>query len=179
MRALIGVAVLGSTAYAQSPYPDPPPLPPETYDQPVVIQLSPDAAALLARGEISDGEHVGGGFVSLVVGFGLGQAIQGRWADDGWKFTVGEGAALVGMIAGTQVGFDSGGDIPLLFMGSALVFLGLRLWDIYDAVAEPPRHNARVRMLRVQLGIKPSVTRVMPFIKTHDNTSTAGLVFRF
>ncbi len=174
MRALIVVAVVGSTVHAQ-PSPDPPPPLPGPYP---VIQLSREEAALLARGEISDGAHLGGSLASVVVGFGLGQAIQGRWGDDGWRFTVGEGVALVGMVAGTRVGFND--DIPTLFVGSLLVFLGIRLWDIHDAFVEPPGHNTRVRMLRAKFGNAPYVThRVLPYMDNRERGTTAGLVIRF
>ena len=46
---------------------------------------------------ISPFRYVAGGILSILPGFGLGHAIQGRWFNDyGWVFTVGQTIALVG-----------------------------------------------------------------------------------
>lgn len=168
IRASIIVAALAATANAQ---PTPPPQQP-------VFQLTAEDAELLQRGEISDAAHLGGGAASLVLGFGVGQAIQGRFGEKGWIFAVGESVTLLGMVVGTVQGFDSGGDIPLLFIGSVIGYAVFRFWDVIDAFVAPPKHNDRIRMLRFQLGM-PVYTRVIPYVHKSAETSTAGLVFRF
>jgi hypothetical protein len=52
---------------------------------------------LLNRGEISSAEHIGGGIAGAVIGLGIGQALQGRWAERGWLFTLGEGVSMVAL----------------------------------------------------------------------------------
>ena len=39
-------------------------------------------------------EYIGGAFASMFLGLGIGHAIQGRWMDEGWFFTLGEGVTL-------------------------------------------------------------------------------------
>src|ERR1043165_10125455 len=81
--------------YPQQPYPQQQPAPyygpqPYGYQQPPLnARLTVDAQWLLERGFISDGEHLGGGLAALFVGFGVGQAVQGRSGRKGWIFTVG------------------------------------------------------------------------------------------
>src|SRR5687767_14647149 len=108
MRSLAVLVVIASSAYAQ-PSGSPPPPPPQQYPpqqyppqqypppphqyQPGVqypVALSQDDHDLLMRGEISDGEHAAGAIASIFIGFGSGQAIQGRWSDKGWIFTLGD-----------------------------------------------------------------------------------------
>src|SRR5436190_11246957 len=106
----LSVLVLCSTASAQpgaqpapppQTYPAPPVYgPPQPYQPAYAIPLTRDEYALLARGEISDGAQLGGGLAALFFGFGTGQAIQGRWGDTGYIFTLGEGATTALMIAG-------------------------------------------------------------------------------
>lgn len=169
--ALVAVVAVATRAYAQpAPYPPPPPLPQE-----LSITITEEQRELLDRGEISLGAHLGGGLAELAIGFGLGQAIQGRWNKKGWIFTLGEGATVALMAIGTQQGFDSGGDVPLLFIGAFVGFAVFRIWGTVDAFAEPPKHNAELRWLKAQLGMPV----VMPYIsKTHE-AGTAGVVFRF
>src|SRR5689334_17740720 len=67
--------------YPQQGYPQPyPQQQPYGYapQQPMAVQLTVDEQWLLQRGFITDGEHLGGGLAALFVGFGVGQAVQGR-----------------------------------------------------------------------------------------------------
>src|SRR5690606_6489502 len=76
--------------------------------QPIQVQVTPDEQELLERGFISQGQHVGGGLAAMFIGFGVGQAVQGRWSDKGWIFTIGEGLAIAGLFYGVAhaVGCD-------------------------------------------------------------------------
>lgn len=47
---------------------------------------------------ISNGRYLGGGFLSIFPGFGIGHAIQGRYMEKGWIFTVTELATIGGFI---------------------------------------------------------------------------------
>src|SRR5207249_9637983 len=64
------------------------------------IPLSPADQELLADGEISDGAHVGGGLLAIFFGFGVGQAVQGRFGETGWIFLLGEGASFTALLVG-------------------------------------------------------------------------------
>jgi hypothetical protein len=149
----------------QPPSPSPQPYPPAPYPQPYpppAVQLTPEETELLAQGEISTGEMVAGGLVGSFFGLGIGHAVQGRYLDKGWIFTVGElaGGSLVifGIVQCLEQHELDDGDcddaIPLL-VGGLLVNAGFRVWEIIDVWAGPPRHNARVRELRLRLGYPP------------------------
>ena len=114
---------------------------------------------LLERGEISDGQKTGGGVAARVVGFGVGQAIQGRWLERGWIFTAGDLAATAMMVAGPILAFSYDCNAACMHRGEALALggsllaLGLRIWQASDAFVVPARHNARVRELRRRLDV--------------------------
>ena len=89
------------------------------------------------------GEHIGGAVTAGVVGFGTGQAIQGRWTSIGWVFTAGELAASVALgIGGSRIashcpageasGCDDAG--PALAITGALVLAAFRAWGVLDAI---------------------------------------------
>ncbi|HSR97298.1 MAG TPA: hypothetical protein VLM79_09625 [Kofleriaceae bacterium] len=202
----------GSDGRQGQPYPAPPPgqpyPPPQPYPYPppggatvpppyqyVPVQLTIDEQDLLNQGEITDGRHVGGILVSLFFGLGVGQAVQGRYGDTGWIFTVGEAASMVALIAGVVKTIDDCFDLDERdchdnSTGSALLiggFVGLaafRIWEVVDAITGPPRHNARVRQLRMRLGMPPTsfARRLRPYIApplSRDGGGTAGLTLRF
>jgi hypothetical protein len=217
MRKLLPLALLvvSGTAAAQpgaddAPYPPPPPgpapapaPPPQPY-QPysppppaygpgfVPVQISAADAEILQKGEISDGAHIGGGLASVFLGFGIGQAVQGRYGETGWIFTVGEIASFTAMMVGVVQALDDcfGPDESCsdnnrgdgLIIGGLIGFVAFRVWEVVDAFGGPPKHNAKVRELRMKLGMPmPMYTqRVTPYInRTRDNGAAAGLVFRF
>ncbi len=136
-----------------------PPCPPQPR-----VQLSDDERELLARGEIPAAEHIGGGIAGGLVGFGLGQALQGRWTERGWLFTLGDTAAVVATSwggiriashcdAGEASGCDDFG--VALAIGGALTLGALRIWETLDAAIVPVVHNRRVRELRTRDGLQP------------------------
>lgn len=155
------------------PYPQPAPQPyypgvPAPYQyQPPPVQLTAEEQELLMKGEISDGEHLGGGLAALFLGFGIGQGIQGRWSDRGWMFTLGDLASVTMMFYGITrtVTCADGTDHSGIacrsdagagwLIGGALAFTGLRIWQTIDAFAVPPDYNSRVRMLRMKAGYRP------------------------
>lgn len=91
-------------------------------------------------------EHIGGAITAGVVGFGTGQAIQGRWTKVGWIITAGELVAMTGLAwGGSRIasqcpgGNVSGCDDPstTVTITSALVFAAFRLWGTIDAAVVP------------------------------------------
>jgi hypothetical protein len=206
MRALAITLVLGvaATAHAQppapyppapDPYPPPPPQPyppaqpPPSYVPPphqyVPVQLSVEDQKLLARGEIGDGEHIAGGMVSLLFGFGLGQAIQGRWSETGWMFTLGQTASIGAILVGASSCVSSSsrceGSGTMLVVGGVIGIVVFRAWEIADAFAGPSKHNQRVRELRLRLGMPiPAYGKLVPYVVPGDRGGgVAGLTLRF
>lgn len=134
--------------------------------------LTPSEAALLQRGEIESDMHVLGIVANAVVGFGLGQALQGRWlSDGGWRFTVGMagGTALFFAAAGRE------GQNVGIELAAAATLLTFYVWGIVDAATGPQRHNNRIRDIKLRHGIPLA----MPYVQHADSARTAGLVLRF
>lgn len=194
MRSMLLILVmLGSTAAQAQPgqtMPVDPSQPtglapqPQYYAQPQVVQLqlTADQMELLEKDEISVGKYVTGGILSYVLGFGVGQAIQGRWSDDGWFFTVGEAAAVTSMIYGaSRCCQHQRGQGYIL--GGALAFVGLRVWEVVDAWVVPPLHNRKVRALKRQLGLAPPPSRyglyLAPPQAPDGSGGVAGLALSF
>ena len=189
LGSLVASMVLTGVAFAQpgppqpyAPPPQPQPYPPQPYPQPYPpqpqpyapqpynyqprpqVQLTAEEAEILQRGPISDGAHIGGGLVSLFFGFGVGQAVQGRWGETGWIFTVGEIGSGALMIYGMtrlfadcfeydQYGNDScennGGGTALVV--GALALTGFRIWEVVDAFSGPASYNSRYKNIQMRV----------------------------
>ena len=126
---------------------------------------------------ISQGKYIGGGVTSILVGFGVGHAVQGRYKQKGWMFTVGEGLALGGYIALVLRGASSAltdlseateseseavpeisGKTKSSFgIASALllVYSGLRIWEMVDAWMLPSDYKV---VQEPALQLKPLVS---------------------
>ncbi len=183
-----GAAPPPPPVYAPPPPPPPGYAPPPPHYQPMPGGLSADDQRLLARGEISAGAHAGGGIASLFFGFGLGQAVQGRWGDTGWIFTVGETASIVAILVGINneiedCGFndDCDNDNDTLIVAGIVGIIGFRVWELADAFVGPSNHNRKVRELRLRLGYPPTqYYGLAPYVApTRHGGGVAGLTFRF
>jgi hypothetical protein len=145
--------------------------------------LDAEEQAALARSDYTIGERVGGAVVAGLVGFGSGQALQGRWRQRGWIFSAAEPAALVIGIIGLWQCPDDG--CTGLSQASAITgFLGLlsfRAWGFFDAVIAPANHNRRLERLRVRAGIPEYAGGITPYLvpAAHGQGATAGLTLRF
>jgi hypothetical protein len=203
MRSTAALAILGllsSVASAQpggAPPPPPPPVyapppPPPTYggypqypQQPV--GLTADEQRILARGEIAAGEHAGGAVLSFFIGFGTGQAVQGRWAEKGWIFTVGELASFAAMLfslTSTAENCNDGycdDDNMGLFVVGMFGYAGFRVWGFVDSIAGPASHNRRLREIQMRMGYPRPYYSVAPFVApTRDGGGgVAGVTLRF
>ena len=184
----------GQPGYGQPGYGQPPPY---GYPRLQLQQLSPEDQELLARGEINDGQWLVGGAVAIFVGFGLGQAVEGRYGDKGWIFTVGEVASFTALMVGvvdaascvdTPSGTCSNNNaatVDTLIIGGAIGFGVFRIWEVIDAFAAPPAQNERIRTLRMQLGLPPRqpgyafAPYVAPAHTLRGDTTVAGLQLRF
>jgi hypothetical protein len=148
------------------------------------VPLTPDEQELLAHGEYSTGRITGGGITAIIAGYGIGQAVEGRWLSDGWKFTLFDvaGTALYvgGLASAFQANCDSGCNNGALamFLGGFAILSASRIWQSFDAFVEPKRHNHRLRELRQRLGMPPPT--LGPYVAPSANGgATTGLVLRF
>jgi hypothetical protein len=146
--------------------------------------LTEEEADIVAHGEISVGKWITGGVLASTIGFGIGQAAQGRWRYTGWIFTVGEGGAAVAVgYAGIDMLLNSshrGKDDfqPYVLMGGLILFGGLKIWDGIDGWIGPPRHNKRYRELLERSGHKPGLLdRVKPFVGPVTGGAVGGIAF--
>lgn len=121
--------------------------------------LDPEDQRILERGEISTARYITGGILGTYpLGFGVGHAIQGRYHDKGWIFTVGELGSLAIAAAGASNCMDDsesgakrwGKCKSGLMVAGALAFTGFRIWEIFDLWFAPPKHNQRYRQLKEQ-----------------------------
>ena len=206
---LVLVSGTASAQYAQPPgsyqpqpyYPQQ--QPPSGYyqqPQPMRVQLTVDEQWLLSRGYISDGEHIGGGIASLLIGFGVGQAVQGRWGQKGYIFTIGElasfGAMIYGMVELVSACNDNFDDPyadtscnetrerrgGVLMVGGLIGISVFRIWEIVDAFAGPSEHNRQLHALKMRLGMPDSYVRhVRPYIvpSADGGGAVAGIGMRF
>jgi len=155
------------------------------------VPLTAEEQELLARGEISDGQHLGGGLAAMFVGFGVGQAVQGRWSDTGWIFTLGEGLSFGAMMWGIGQAFEECGyyddcrsdsGVGLVIAG-ALGYSVFRIWGAVDAFTGPASHNRRVRELRMRTGHPgyPGYYSVLPYVTAprDGDGAVGGLTLRF
>src|SRR5262245_49064669 len=193
---VLGVGVAGAqpgqTPYAPPPPPSGVPAPYAYQPPPQQIMLTEEEHKLLEMGEISDGKHLGGGLAAVFFGYGVGQAVQGRWSDTGWIFTLGEGAATVAFVYGFV---DMFANCPIdgpcnndrgaaLFLGGLLAYGVFHVWEVVDAFVVPPRHNRRVRELRARLGYPPVpyYGRLAPYLAPptgSNDGAIGGVTLRF
>ncbi len=199
---IVVVVALAGVARAQpgmqqpgAPYPvapQPYPMVPPPYAYAPMPQLTVDERELLADGEITDGEQVAGGLAAIFIGFGVGQAIEHRWHELGWVFTLGEAATFGLFLYGMSQEFsdcfgpnsacsstqNNGGTYMLV---GALGLTALRIWETVDAFTGPRAHNVKLRELRARVGVPPPYYGVRPYViptSTGDG-ALAGLALRF
>lgn len=189
MRFIAALAILAALtsapAAAQPGAPDypgaaPPPQPIQQPAQPRTIQMSVQERDLILRGEIDPGIYVAGGLVgTFLAPFGIGQAIQGRWSDRGWVFTLGE-TASVGLIITGAIRLDQTDNGGVLVAG-ILGLVGFRIWEIVDLWVGPALHNQRVRDVYRKYGIGPHtpVIGARPFVQPTDGGGIGGLALSF
>lgn len=144
--------------------------------------LSEEDRRILQNGEISNPAYVIGGIIGTYpIGLGIGHAIQGRYSDKGWIFTVGElGSAAVAMAGLGDCVSDwsdsrrrcEGGLIVLGFVG----YLGFRIWEIIDVWAAPPEINRRYRELKART--QPAVSW-KPLITPTKDGGMLGIAMTF
>jgi len=124
------------------------PLPPQ-------VNLTESDKDILERGEISTTRYVVGGLLSIYPGFGIGQAVEKRYMERGWIFTVGEVAAIgvlaVGVSECALQSIGSSSTTTNCTAGAATLglfgFLGFKIWEVVDAWVVPLNQNDRYHEL--------------------------------
>jgi len=120
------------------------------------IKLTEQDEKILSIGEISTARYVTGGILGTYpLGFGVGHAVQGRWSEDGWKFTAGELGSLTLLVAGligcidNALSADNCSDVEnTLAVTGFIGFIGFRIWEIVDVWAAPPSYNKKYKELK-------------------------------
>jgi hypothetical protein len=187
------LAVCTSLASAPLAHADPGPPPATSTAAPSVAGLAVTRASvdpadleLARRPEISGDRAAAGVVTATVVGFGLGQAVEGRWHDTGWIYTVGESLSLMILASGVASGFQHCLFVPDSSCAGAnqLALAGLigmgafHLAGIIDAAVAPSVHNRHVREARGRVGWA-RVARVAPYVAPTSHGSTVGLTLSF
>jgi hypothetical protein len=180
---------------APGPY-APPPGPPGAYVPPPYAYQppTPEEAEMMRAGYIEPMRAGVGGVVAIFVGFGLGQAVEGRWHDTGWIFSLTETASIVAIVGGAlgvancNLG-PNGGSCPTgdrasvgFLVGGVLAFTGFHIWEIVDAFAGPAGYNEQVHELRRRYGYRDYARNITPYLarpQSSDGGMTAGLALRF
>ncbi|MCY4321651.1 MAG: hypothetical protein OXC37_04545 [Bdellovibrionaceae bacterium] len=98
---------------------------------------------------ISVGNYVGGGFAGTFIGFGIGHAIQGRYAERGWIFTAGGLSTILGCSGAVFFGIGAGDnpDNTLLYsafyasLGVCFVGSIIKIWESIDVWWLPSKYK--------------------------------------
>ncbi len=179
MKSLIlGLLLLASVAQAQKAY-----TPTADDLKAMTPPLDQEERQILERGEISTARYVVGGILGTYpLGFGVGHAIQKRYKETGWIFTVGELGSLAVAAAGASTCMeDREGDGKWskcksgLLMAGGLSFIGFRIWEIIDLWTAPPSLNKRYRELKA----RESATQARLFLLPQTDGALLGLQWRF
>lgn len=110
--------------------------------------LTQEDLDILRIGPISDGQYIAGGLLGIYPGLGIGHAVQGRWLQKGWIFTVGESVSAAVAVVGALrcIGYERC-DNTLLLAGVVGLY-GFKIWEIFDVWWTPRGWNDRYYQLR-------------------------------
>lgn len=122
-----------------------------------------EATTLIAQGPISPERHVIGSVLSIVPGFGVGQAVQGRYFAKGLIFSAGELIGVTMALTGDRshgLGLRMG---PVSTIG-VIAFATFKVWEVIDAVLSPVHHNSDLRELEKRVATRWSLLPVGPAV---------------
>lgn len=123
----------------------------------LVIALLCLAQPAAADEEVSEMQQIAGPPTAFLFGFGLGHAVEGRWHERGWKFTVADTAATAMFVVGS-VNMECEQDCTAYgaAFATGLLALGVsRVWQTYDTVEGARAKNRRLRR-KAGLSIAPA-----------------------
>ena len=94
-------------------------------------------------------QYIIGGIFGTMSGFGIGHAVQGRYTEKGWIFTMGGLSLLAGFSGAVYFGFGASyqPDNKLLFgaaytsLGVLLIGMGLKIWEVVDVWMLPSHYK--------------------------------------
>jgi len=180
MRTALGIAILALLTRVAGAAP-----PGATVPTPEQYRLSAEDMDVLADGEITSDTKIGAAIADVLVGYGVGQAMEGRWRQTGWQLAIGDAAFSSVFVVGLMAAALPHGEGRCVQPGCAgsihtnaamiigLVGLGLvRTGGAIDAVVGANSHNRRVHDLRTRVS-------KAPFLSSSDNGVVAGLDLRF
>ena len=159
--------------------------------QALALEPTPAEREILNQGLISDGNHLAGGALGTLFGFGIGQAVQGRYLDTGWIFTVGEVGSLGLMVAGasdstigcaTSYSYYSTctSRVDSKLALGLVAFVVVRIWELIDVWIGPVTHNDKYRRLKKRYGEEANGTGAsLTILPSLAGGATLGLQFRF
>ncbi len=138
----------------------------KTDNTPITNLLTSEDKKVLEIGPMGDTRYILGGILGTAPGFGIGHAIQGRWLDKGWIFTLGELITLT-LFAGSTFGCigeglfetsnDRNNDSNCNLAGIAyLGFLGFKGWEISDIWYQGYQHRKKFKNLNNKINRKDS-----------------------
>jgi hypothetical protein len=97
-----------------------------------------EAPANNSKFPVSTGKYITGGVLGSTIGFGIGHAVQGRYGERGWLFTMTEAVGTGMMILGCNDRKDRDGDGEKecnnkgLVAAGLVVAIGFHIWEIVD-----------------------------------------------
>ena len=100
---------------------------------------------------ISTGQYIAGGVVGIMLGMGIGHAVQGRYSRTGWIFTVGQLASGItfgvyfaqATIPSQSSNVSQTDNFGLIF--SAVALVGFRIWELIDVWWLPSSYKITVK----------------------------------
>ena len=140
--------------------------------------------------DITNGQYIGGGFASILLGFGIGHAIQGRYLEKGWIFSVSELGLLSGSLSSLFLAelLEPGkvkcfmgpcepfkeekviSDTLTKFSFALLVVLGaVKAWEIVDAWMLPSHYKV----------VKESPFQLTPLAYYNQKNMNLGLSLQY
>ena len=134
-------------------------------------------------GSIGTGRYIAGGVLSIYPGFGIGHAVQGRYLQKGWIFTVGEVASAYVVLDGlgkcglTAAIYNNGtcSGTENIVAGVA-VFLGFKIWEIIDAWSGS---NHQKKNDEKQNSTNTQPMDIFPLLEARSDGVIAGVNIRF
>lgn len=93
------------------------------------------------RVPVSTGKYITGGVLGSILGFGIGHAVQGRWQQKGYIFTIGQSAGLLAFTTGfaqclkdnsENTATDCSSSQKSLMLAGYGAMIGFHIWEIVD-----------------------------------------------
>lgn len=153
--------------------------------------LTSDEIRILKTGPLENPRYITGGILGTTLGFGVGHAIQGRWQNKGWIFTLGESVSLVTLVGAgawcvtSSAARSFGGEDEstsfscILTTISATSFIGLRIWESIDLWrgGYEQRKEYKQLMKRLDSNSRKISYSILPVLSA--NSLGLGLSMRF